>query len=177
MYQQQQMNAGQAQYIMPEEDMAYTVLSDLKRVVREYATAATESSCQQIRGMFSHLMNDTLHMQGELFKVMEQSNMYSTASPVLRQEIDKQLQQNQQTLQKTQQHLQKLGLGGQAGMGGSFNPSFMQNQQSQQQPFTQNQQQQPYMPQQHQPYMQSNQPQHQQASQQGSAQKQGQYYM
>ncbi|MBW7454648.1 spore coat protein [Paenibacillus sepulcri] len=108
MYQQQNMQNGQVQMLMPEEDMAYTVLADLKRVVREYATAATESSCPEIRGMFTHLLNNTLHMQGELFNAMKQANMYSVSSPALRQDLTKQLQQNQQTLVKTEQHLQKL---------------------------------------------------------------------
>ncbi|SDW41962.1 spore coat protein [Paenibacillus sp. CF384] len=107
MFQQQ----GQAQPILSDEDLAYTVLADLKRVVREYATAATESSCQEIRQLFTNLMNSTLQMQGHLYKIMEQNNMYSASSGALRQEIDKQLKQNQQTSQKTQQFLQQLNLG------------------------------------------------------------------
>jgi spore coat protein CotF len=102
MYQNQQRVA------MPEADMAYTILSDLKRVTREYATAATESNCNNVRQMFINLLNNTLHLQGELYKVMKQNNMYSTASPCLRQEIDKQLQQNKQNFQKTRQFVQGL---------------------------------------------------------------------
>ncbi|MFC5648125.1 spore coat protein [Paenibacillus solisilvae] len=125
MYQQQ----GQAQHhqsLLPDEDLAYTVLSDLKRVVREYATAATESSCPQIRQLFTNLLNSTLQLQGQLFKAMESQNMYSTASPALRQEVDKQIKQNQQMEQKTAQLLQQIGAGQQ-----QFQP-FMQNQQHQQ---------------------------------------------
>lgn len=95
------------QTMLPQEDMAYTILSDLKRVTREYATAATESSCPSIRSLFTNLLNSTLKMQGDLFQTMQHANMYSTASPALRQEIDKQLKQNQQTKQKTEQFLQQ----------------------------------------------------------------------
>ncbi|SEN77714.1 spore coat protein [Paenibacillus sp. OV219] len=111
-YQQQQQGQTLHQPILTDEDLAYTVLADLKRVVSEYTTAATESSCQQVRALFTNLLNSTLQMQGQLFKVMEQNNMYSTSSPALRQEIDKQLKQNQQTAQKTDQFLQQLSLGG-----------------------------------------------------------------
>lgn len=88
---------------MPDEDLAYTILSDLKRVTREYSTAATESVCTQTRQMFTNLLTNTLQMQGELFNTMNQQQMYNTASPVLRQEIDKQFKQYQQTQQQTQQ--------------------------------------------------------------------------
>lgn len=113
---------------MPDKDMAYTVLSDLKRVVREYATAATESTCPEVRGMFTNLLNSTLKMQGDLFTAMQQQNMYSTASSALRQEMDKQFKQYQQDIQQTNQYLnQTIG---------------MQQQQSQQpaQPFISGQQ-------------------------------------
>lgn len=104
------MQQGQQQSFLSEEDLASTILSDLKRVVREYATAATESTCPDIRQLFTKLLNNTLNMQGQLFQAMQQSNMYNTASPALRQELDKQAQQYQQTAQKTKQFLQqKLG--------------------------------------------------------------------
>ncbi|MFF2483732.1 spore coat protein [Paenibacillus sp. NPDC058071] len=135
MYQQQQQ-----QQPLQDEDLAYTVLSDLKRVVREYATAATESVCPSVRQMFTNLLNSTLKMQGDLFNVMQAQNMYSTASPALRQEIDKQLKEYQQTQQKTSGWLQQK-------LHGS-------NQQQQQQNFgayqSYNQQQQSH--QSHQPY-------------------------
>ncbi|MHA7964411.1 spore coat protein [Paenibacillus sp. CAU 1782] len=104
------MQQGQQQAFLTEEDLASTILSDLKRVVREYATAATESTCPDIRQLFTKLLNNTLNMQGQLFQAMQQSNMYNTASPALRQELDKQAKQYQQTAQKTKQFLQqKLG--------------------------------------------------------------------
>lgn len=96
--------------LLSEEDLASTVLCDLKRVVREYATATTESTCPEIRQMFTKLMNSTLNMQGQMFEAMKQANMYNTSSPALRQELDKQLKQYQQTQQGTGHWIsQKLG--------------------------------------------------------------------
>ncbi|WP_219838572.1 spore coat protein [Paenibacillus sp. R14(2021)] len=111
MYQQQGQAQAHAHALLSDEDLASSVLSDLKRVVGEYATAATESSSQQVRQLFTNLLNSTLQMQGQFFQVMEQNQLYTAASPVLRQEIDKQLKQNQQMEQKTVQLLQQLGLG------------------------------------------------------------------
>lgn len=142
MYQQQ----GQAQHqsLLADEDLAYSVLTDLKRVVSEYTTAATESSCPEIRQMFTHLLNSTLQMQGQLFKIMESNNMYQTSSPALRQELDKQIRQNQQTEQKTAQLLQQFGLSQQ---------SFTRAPQYQQQPYIQSQAiPQPFMQQHYQPH-------------------------
>jgi len=94
------------QSIVPEEDLANTVLADLKRVVREYATAATESTCPDIRELFTKLTDSTLTLQGKLFTVLKQNNMYNTSSSALRQDIDKQLKAYMQTKQKTAQFLQ-----------------------------------------------------------------------
>jgi spore coat protein F len=127
MYQQQN------QPFLSDEDMAYTVLSDLKRVVREYATAATEASCPDIRELFTKLLNSTLTMQGQVFQAMQQANMYNTASPALRQELDKQMKEYQQTKQKTQQFLQQK-LSGQTSQS-MYTPSIHQShQQTQFQP-------------------------------------------
>lgn len=131
MHQQQHTQAVSMQTLMPEKDLAYTVLADLKRVVREYATAATESSCQQTRQMFTNLLNDTLRMQGNLFYAMQQQNMYSVASPALRQEVDKQIKEHQQVIQQAEQHLQQLGLKHQASFGGQYNQQQQQHSQSQ----------------------------------------------
>ncbi|WP_337099646.1 spore coat protein [Paenibacillus sp. YIM B09110] len=120
MYQQQN------QPFLSDEDMAYTVLSDLKRVVREYATAATEASCPDIRELFTKLLNSTLTMQGQVFQAMQQANMYSVASPALRQELDKQMKEYQQTKQKTQQFLQQK-LSGQTSQS-MYTPSIQQSQ-------------------------------------------------
>lgn len=95
------------QPVLPEADMAYTVLADLKRVSKEYATAATESVCPEIRQMFSQLLNTTLTMQGELYTAMQSANMYNASSPAIKSEVDKQLKQYQQTQQKTNQFVQQ----------------------------------------------------------------------
>ena len=92
---------------LKDEDWAYTVLSDLKRVSREYATAATESVCPQVRQLFTQLLNKTLQMQGDLFNAMNQAQMYNASSSALRQEVDKQLQEYQQTQQQTNQFVQQ----------------------------------------------------------------------
>lgn len=99
---------------LTEDDFAGVVLSDLKRCVREYATAATESACPETRQMFTNLLNSTLSMQGQLFTVMSQNNMYEAPSVAPKKEIDKQIQSYQQMAQQTQTWLQQGGL--QAGM-------------------------------------------------------------
>lgn len=127
----QKQQSQQSQSILNEEDLASTVLADLKRVVREYATAATESTCPDIRQLFTKLLDNTLKAQGQLFQAMQQSNMYNASSPALRQEIDKQAQQYQQTAQKTKQLLQsKLG----GAMGQNAMMGAMNQQSAQQQP-------------------------------------------
>ena len=123
------MYQKQSQSILTEEDLASTVLADLKRIVREYATAATEASCPDIRQMFTKLLNSTLTMQGQLFETMKQQNMYNTSSAALRQDMSKQEKQYQQTQQKTQQFLQQ-NLGQQQGQS-YYTP--MSQQQGQQQ--------------------------------------------
>lgn len=110
MYNPNQNNSA----FMPDEDLLYTILADLKRTVREYTTATTESSCPSIRQMFTQLTNDTLRMQGELYNLMKQLNMYSTSSKALRQDIDKQIQEARNTQQTNHQFVQqKTGAMGQ----------------------------------------------------------------
>lgn len=128
MYQQQQQQ--QKQSVLTEEDLAGGILSDLKRIVREYATAATESTCPDIRQLFTKLTDNTLALQGQMFQAMQQANMYNTSSPVLRQELDKQAKQYQQTKQKTNQFLQQT-LGGQQNQT-LYTPQMQQSSQHQQ---------------------------------------------
>ncbi|MCM3746815.1 spore coat protein [Paenibacillus pasadenensis] len=117
---------------LPDADWAYTVLSDLKRVVREYATAATESTCPDVRSMFTDLMNSSLKMQGDLYNAMQSANMYDTSSPVLRQEIQKQIGTYTQTQQQTQQFIQQRMSGMNSGQA---QPFMGQNQQQPQSPM------------------------------------------
>jgi len=107
------MNGSQQNQFMQEEDLLYTILADLKRTSREYTTGVTEAACPVVRQMFTDLTHSTLTMQGQLFTLMEKNNMYSVASPALRQELDKQLKDNQQLQMKSNQFVQqKLGQAG-----------------------------------------------------------------
>ncbi|MDP9727225.1 MULTISPECIES: spore coat protein [Alicyclobacillus] len=92
---------------MEDQDLAYTVLADLKRVCREYTTAATESNCPAVRQMFVSLLNDSLQLQAELYHLMQQQGWYNTSSPAIRSELDKQVQQYRQSEQKTRQWAQQ----------------------------------------------------------------------
>ncbi|MEK8128444.1 spore coat protein [Paenibacillus filicis] len=91
---------------MPDGDLLHTILADLKRTCREYTTAATEANCPAIRQLFTHLLNETLQLQGRLYQLMQQHNLYSTSSSALRQEIDKQVREYAQTAQETAQFVQ-----------------------------------------------------------------------
>lgn len=100
------MNAQNTAF-MPDEDLMNTILCDLKRTVREYATAATESACPAVRRVFNQMTMDTLQLQGDLYTHMSQMNMYPAPAKALRQDVDKQLQMAQQTQQKTGQFVQQ----------------------------------------------------------------------
>ncbi|MCM3493033.1 spore coat protein [Paenibacillus lactis] len=90
---------GNASFL-PEQDLLSTILGELKRTVREYTTATTESSCPAVRQMFESLTADTLKLQGELYNLMKQQNMYSAGSYALKADVDKQHKQAQQSVQK-----------------------------------------------------------------------------
>ncbi|MDY8023181.1 spore coat protein [Paenibacillus polymyxa] len=92
---------------MPEEDLLYTILADMKRTVREYTTATTESNCPSVRQMFTDLTNDTLRLQGDLYHLMSQNNMYATPTKALRIDLDKQIQEARKTQHECQQFIQQ----------------------------------------------------------------------
>ncbi|GGF74191.1 hypothetical protein GCM10010912_19290 [Paenibacillus albidus] len=119
------MNGQNGSAFMPDEDLLNVILADLKRTVREYTTAATESACPAVRRVFNDLTMDTLRLQGELYAQMGELNMYTPPSKALRQDVDKQIQAAQQTQQKCQQFIQQK-TGQAAGFAG------IQNNQSQQ---------------------------------------------
>jgi len=112
------MNQGTVS-ILSDEDLASAVLYGLKRVVREYATAATESNCPVVRQTFTDMLTSTLTMQGQMYQVMSNLNMYQAPATALKQEVDKQIQSYKQTQQNTNnwvsQHL------------GQANGAMMQN--------------------------------------------------
>ncbi|MFC6652388.1 spore coat protein [Paenibacillus rhizoplanae] len=101
------MHAQNGTPFMADEDLLYTILADLKRTVREYTTAATESNCPAVRRVFNDLTMDTLRIQGELYMQMSQMNMYAPPGKALRQDVDKQIQSAQQTQQKLQQFVRE----------------------------------------------------------------------
>ncbi|CAI6018915.1 hypothetical protein PAECIP112173_00173 [Paenibacillus sp. JJ-100] len=92
---------------MQEQDLLKSILADLRRTSREYTTATTEASCPTVRSMFNNLTNDTLRLQGELFNLMQQNNMYSASAKAPRQDLDKQIQSAHQAQQKCQQFVQE----------------------------------------------------------------------
>lgn len=85
---------------LTEEDVATTLLCDLKRVVREYATAATESTCPNIRAMHTQLLNTALKSQGDLFNAMKQAQLYDQPLYASQSDIKKQVDAYKQTEQK-----------------------------------------------------------------------------
>jgi len=105
------VNAQNGTAFMPDEDLLNTILADLKRTVREYTTAATESNCPSVRQAFNELTMDTLRLQGDLYSQMGQLNMYTAPAKALRYDLDKQLQTAQQTQQKSQQFVQQKASG------------------------------------------------------------------
>lgn len=98
---------GNNSSVLKEEDLANTLLADLKRVVREYATATTEANCPTIRQMFTDLLNKTLTMQGQLYQAMQSANMYEQPSTASQTELNKQLTAYKQTQQQAQSFLQQ----------------------------------------------------------------------
>lgn len=156
MYQQQhsqQQPSFQGTSFMPEKDMLYTILADLKRTSREYTIAVNEANCEVVRSMFMDLLNSTLTMQGHLYHVMKQNNMYSTPSKALQQEVSKQWTNSQQTEQQTTSFVHsKLGAmqqqGGMAGVQASMMGAGISSQPAQhsqtggQLPYTESTQQQ-----------------------------------
>ncbi|MRN55905.1 spore coat protein [Paenibacillus monticola] len=121
------MNAQNGSAFMPDEDLMNTILADLKRTVREYTTAATESACPTVRQTFNELTMDTLRLQGDLYTHMSQMNMYTAPSKALRQEVDKQIQCALQTQQKSQQFVQQK-TGGNGSYGQAHYPQHQPNQ-------------------------------------------------
>ncbi|MDF2925985.1 MAG: coat protein [Paenibacillaceae bacterium] len=110
MQQQNIQQQSQNTSLLPDKEWLSTVLCDLKRVSGEYTTAVTESDNQQLRQVFTDLLNSTLSLQGQLYQFMKQQNMYKAGSQAQGQEIQKQIQNSQQSGQQAFQFAQqKLG--------------------------------------------------------------------
>lgn len=111
-YQQMQGHTFQpqqqpAQSLLPEKDWLFTILCDLKRASREYTTAVTECNTPSLRQVFTDLLNSTLSLQGQLYQLMSQNNMYNAPSQAGSQEIQKQIQSSQQSGQEAFQFAQQ----------------------------------------------------------------------
>lgn len=108
---QQQPMANRVQ--LSDSDLANVVLSELKRVAREYTTAALEASDPQIRQLFERALQQTLQDQEKLYKVMGALNLYGQPVKASRQDLQSELQSNAQTSQKLrswmEQSLQSAG--------------------------------------------------------------------
>lgn len=135
MYQQNisQQSYNQHQHVpFQDGDLANTVLCELKRVAREYATACLEASNMDIRHLFEQLLHQTLGDQEYLYQTMSQLNLYGQPSSAPQQELQKETQHHQQQLGGLQNFMQQWhgsSRGGQAG--------FRQNENIQQQQFQQ----------------------------------------
>ncbi|MDP5275936.1 spore coat protein [Chengkuizengella axinellae] len=113
---------GQQHVALPDKDMANIVLSELKRMSREYTTACLEAANPMVHQTFNQLLQKSLADQMQLFQLMNQQGMYNvTAAPT--QEIQKEQQKFRQCGFETQQFMQQYLGGGQttAGMMGGQN--------------------------------------------------------
>lgn len=101
------MNQMQRNELLPQDDLLKTILADLRRTVREYTTATTESSCPTVRRMFTDLTNSTLQLQGDLYALLSRQNIYSAPAQATRQQVDRSLQEAQTTQQRAHQFIQQ----------------------------------------------------------------------
>lgn len=92
---------------MSQDDLLKIILADLRRTVREYTTATTESSCPSIRRTFAELTDSTLRLQGDLYTLLERHQIYSPPAGATRQELDKKIQEAEKTHQKVHQFVQQ----------------------------------------------------------------------
>ncbi|MNI23030.1 Coat F domain protein [compost metagenome] len=99
------MNSGNES--LNQDDLLKIILADLRRTVREYTTATTESSCSSVRKMFTDLTTGTLNLQGKLYDVMSQNQIYGTPAKASRHEVDQKVQEAVQTHQKIQAYVKQ----------------------------------------------------------------------
>lgn len=97
------MNPMDNQELLPQNDLLKSILADLRRTVREYTTATTESSCPAVRQLFTELTNSTLRLQGTLYELMKHQGIYTAPAPAPRQLLDKKLQEAEKTQQELRQ--------------------------------------------------------------------------
>jgi spore coat protein CotF len=104
----------QQQAKLQDQDLANFVLSELKRVAREYTTAALEASNPIIRRTFESQLHKTLQMQEQLYQVMKEQNMYGAMTSASQQDIHKEIQNHAEQANKLQSFMMQ-NLGGQQG--------------------------------------------------------------
>ncbi|MBM6997653.1 spore coat protein [Paenibacillus sp. DXFW5] len=101
------MNQTDNQELLPQNDLLKSILADLRRTVREYTTATTESSCPAVRQLFTELTNSTLRLQGTLYELMKHQGIYTAPAPAPRQLLDSKLQEAEKTQQELRQFTER----------------------------------------------------------------------
>lgn len=133
---QTQQQFGQPSHVhLSEKDAAGLILAELRRISREYATAALEANDLQVREMFKSLLSQTLRDQEELYETLSKKNGYSNLPLATPLDINNELQKRGQAGQKLKE-LVNTQLGGNSfrmgsnavqglsGQGYSFRPQF-----------------------------------------------------
>jgi spore coat protein CotF len=144
-YQQQGYGGQQShqgmQAHLQEQDLAHLTLSELKRVAREYTTAVLEANNMQTRQTFQFLLQKTLHDQGILYEVMQQTVGYGEIPTVSQQDIQKELQKQSQSASQLYGFVQQNRFGSLGGQNQMQNqPQNQMQNQPQNQTFAFNQQ-------------------------------------
>lgn len=63
---------------MDDKTLMESLLMTLKGVCDLYMHGSIESNTDQVRNTFDHALNDSLHMQSEIYKIMSQKGWYPT---------------------------------------------------------------------------------------------------
>jgi spore coat protein CotF len=101
-----QLGQGQQRQVYLEDlDLANFVLSELKRIAREYTTAALESANPQIRHAFQSLVQKTLQDQAAVFQEIQKLGGYEI-QPAAQQQLQQELQKQSQSAAKLQSFVQ-----------------------------------------------------------------------
>ncbi|TVY09375.1 spore coat protein [Paenibacillus cremeus] len=113
-YQPQQSGQSQQHYHLQEQDAGNLVLNELKRVAREYTTAALEATHPAIRQTFATVTQHTLQDQAELFNVLSQMQGYGQIKMATQQEVQQELQQQLRKAEQLQNLVQQAVQGANA---------------------------------------------------------------
>jgi hypothetical protein len=103
-----QQNQQANEQALQEQDWGKLLLGELKRVAREYTTAALEASHSSLCQTFQSLAQKTMQDQARLFSVLSQmNNGYSSIPMAHPQEIQQELQQRSQKAEQLQSLVQQ----------------------------------------------------------------------